>query len=403
MMKQIHFFSIKNLLLLIVFIPYITNAQKIEIQLPSQANEGYAFLLNKGIRQDTIQKGVFSATGQTTILIPDKYRDYTGIGSLQTGGAAPFNMIINHESFAVEQDNGNKYVFKGSPENTYLYSIIQDQVMPVPDSTLYASRFVDMIRYSQSLRKINSQMIPNLMEKTNIRNYATNNLDLELLYTSGLWYEVVDGLLRLYGGQQALGENMVQILENIKSEEVFVHLVDNLITITEQYGWDDAFNIIIPYVESSGRIPVPQGKIYLAFALAKAREGIKAPEIEGLAKSLQQGASKYNLLVFYNPGCENCHVQIKQLIKKYTELKDRGVRIISISGGSDKLAFEQEQKEYPWEDKLCDFNGFSGKNFINFGIMGTPVFFLLDKEGYIVKRFAQVSELEPNINSIEEK
>lgn len=400
-MKQIHIFI--RVLLLFTFIPYISNAQKIDIQLPLQANKEYVFLLNKGIKQDTIQKGTFSVVGKITILIPDKYRNYAGIGSLQVEETSPFNVIVNHETFAVEQQDNGKYIFKDSPENSYLYSIIQEQAKPVPDSTLYASRFVDLIRYSQSLRKINSQMIPNLMEKTNIRNYATNNLDLELLYTSGLWYEVIDGLLRLYGDQQTLGENMVQILKRVKSDEVYLHLVDNLITITEQYGWDDAFNIIIPYVESSGRIPVPQGKIYSAFALARVRKGVKVPAIKGLTKSLEQEASKYNLLVFYNPDCDNCHVQIEQLINKYTELKNRGVRIISISGGEDKFAFEQEQKKYPWEDKLCDFNGYAGENFINFGIMGTPVFFLLDKDGYVIKRFAQVSELEPSIYNFEEK
>jgi hypothetical protein len=91
------------------------------------------------------------------------------------------------------------------------------------------------------------------------------------------------------------------------------------------------------------------------------------------------------------------------LIKKYPEIKSRSVRIISISGGNDKSVFEQEKKLYPWPDKLCDFEGYAGKNFINYGIMGTPTFFLLDKDGIVLKRFAQISGLEQYMHNLEEK
>ena len=378
---------------LILMIPFILNAQKITITLPQQANSEYAFILNKGIKQDTIQQGTLSFAGKAEIQIPDIYKNYTGMGALIIKGIPSFNMIINQEEFSVEQGADKKYIFKNSPENEYLYSIIQTGAIPKADATLYASGFVDLIRYNQALNKVIAQRVPNLREKGGIRLFALNDLDFEALYTSGLWYSIIDGIVKLDHDQQALGYNMIKILGRIKSDEVFTHLVDNLITITGQYGWTNAFDIIIPYVEQSGRIPVPQGQIYTAFTLAKLRKGMTAPDIEGLSDPIGKAGEDKVLIVFYQPDCENCHTQMKQLVKEYNGLISEKIRVISISGGDDKEIFEQDRAKFPWPDKLCDFEGYSGKNFMNYGIIATPTYFLLDKNGKVLKRYAQISEL----------
>lgn len=402
---RIKFLFIKNLLLLIfILITCFSKAQKIKITIPSQANKEYSFVLNKGINQDTIQQGTVSFLGDLIIHIPEKYKDYAGIGSLSIKGIPfIFNIIVNNENFSVEQMADGKYYFKDSPENEYLYSIIQDKKMPVTNNSLYASRFMELVNYKQVLYNTLSIRFPKLNEKINISNYALKELNFETLYTSMLWFSIIDGLIRLYENQQSIGENMIKILNKIQSDEVFIHLSENLITITDQYGWDDTFDTIVTYLENSGKIKYPQGIIYEAFASAKVRKGLKAPPVKGLSVSISEQRSEYNLIVFYQPDCKNCHQQMELLTNKYMEMKNKGVRIISISGGNNKYVFEQEKKLYPWTDKLCDFEGYSGKNFINYGIMGTPVFFLLDKNGIVLKRFAQVPELENYIHSLKNK
>lgn len=402
-MRSKLFFTQYLLLLVFIVLPCLLYAQKITISIPSQANKEYSFVLNKGLNQDTIQQGMMSFVGDVIIDIPEMYKGYAGIGVLHIKGMQPFNLIVNNESFSVQQQADGKYYFKDSPENSYLYTIIQDRITPAANPSLYASRFLELISYNQALDKVLSQRVPNLMEKMNLRDYAITKLNYETLYTSMLWFSILDKLIHLYTDQQSLGKNMVEILKKIQSEEVFVHLTENLITITEQYGWDDAFDIIIPYVEESGRIKVPQGKIYTAFASAKVRKGVKAPLISGLSKSIEDVKSKYNLIIFYQPDCDNCHTQMELLVDKFKDIDRKGMRIISISGGDDKAVFEKEKNHFPWTDKLCDFEGYAGENFINFGIMGTPTFFLLDKDGIVLKRFAQISELEHYMHSLGEK
>lgn len=387
--------SYKLLLLAVsvIVMPLILNAQKITITLPLQANKEYAFILNKGIIRDTIQQGVMSSAGKVEIQISDVHKDYVGIGALIIKDMPVFKMIVNHESFSVMENTDKKYVFENSPENEYLYSIIQNKVVPKSEASLYASRFIQLIKYNGMLNRVISQRFPDLREKGEARFYALNNLDFEALYTSGLWYSVIDALVRLDDDQQSKGEYMTDLLESIKSDEVYMHLVDNLITITQLYGWDDAFDVIIPYVEQSGRIPVPQGQIYTAFLLAKVRKGMEAPKIEGLVEPIGGIGEEQVLIVFYQPDCENCHSQMKQLIDEYSQLVKEKIRVVSISGGDNKDVFEQEISRFPWTDKLCDFEGYSGCNFQNYGIMATPTFFLLNKDGKILKRFARTSDL----------
>lgn len=377
---------------IITLIPCSLNARKIKISLPLEANKPYAFILNKGIKQDTIQKGVIPFTGEFEVKIPAVDTEYVGMAFLGIQNAESINMIINHEDFTLRQEDG-KFVFDGSPENQYLYSLMQGEATPKQDTALYASRFVDMIRFLKQLNRVSDGI--DLNEKAKVRRFAIYDLNLEELYTSSIWYNVIDGIVKLYSDQQALGKDMVILLNRVKSQEVFEHLSENLITITEQFGLDDAFNIIVPAIEQSGRIQTPQGDMYRAFALAKVRKGSEAPSLKGLGTSFKDAGVQKTLLMFYAPDCENCHAQLEQLIALYQDLRKQKVRIITISSATDQNEFYKEVNRFPWDDsdKLCDFKGFAGENFVNYGIMSTPSFFLLDSDGRVIKRFALTSEI----------
>gem|GEM_PF-3112168 len=398
------FMKLKYILFIcvITLIPICLDAQNIKISLPSEANKQYAFILNKGIKQDTIQKGVIPFTGGFEIHIPAIDSGYVGMAFLGIQNAESINMIVNHEDFTLRQENG-KLVFDDSAENQYLYSLMQGGVAPKQDTTLYASRFVDMIRFLKQLNRASDGI--DLNEKAQVRRFAIYNLNLDELYTSSIWYNVIDGIVKLYSDQQALGKDMVILLNRIKSQEVFEHLSENLITITEQFGLDDAFDIIVPSIEQSGRIQTPQGDMYRAFALAKVRKGNEAPSLKGLATSFKDAGVQKTLLMFYAPDCENCHTQLDQLIELYPDLKKQNVRIITISSATDQSELDKDNDRFPWadSDKLCDFKGFAGENFINYGIMATPSFFLLDANGRVIKRFALVSEIDFSVDGCSKK
>lgn len=369
-------------------------AQKITISLPKEAGKEYSFTLNQGLRTDTVQKGVINSVGTITINIPDNYNGYTGIADLNIADGKPLKLIIHGENFSADQLGNDELEFTNSRENNYLSDVVKG-VNVEADTSLYASRFIDMMRYVQSLNAILYHNRGGLYERSNALIYGVDKLNMEDLYTSGLWYYGIDGILKLSGDQENFADNMVNILKRIKSEAVFEALSKDLVTITEQYGYDDAFDIIIPYILQSGRIKLPTGNLYTAFALAKIQKGSIIPEIVGLKKKMEK---EKILLVFFQPDCPNCDAQMEKLMANYPEIEAKNIRIISISAGYDKTEYERDCKRFPWPDNICDFKGFAGANFINYGITSTPTFFLADKDHKLMKRFALVSDIFKYIN-----
>lgn len=362
-------------------------AQKITISIPNAASKRYAFFLNEGIDQDTIQKGTLNIAGGTIINIPTKYKDYTGIGILKIEGENSINLVVNHENFTIERGADLKNKFKNSPENEYLYATMEGRQQRDVNVKLYAARFVELAGFTGQLNNVVNKG-GDLNSRTNIRIYAIDKLDMDGLYTSGLWHLVVDRLARLSSNQEVMANDFIKIFKRIKSQKVYEHLADNVITMMNQYGWDDAFDILIPSIADSKRILTPQGKIYDAFKMVKIRRGNFVPPIEGLKIPLKENVADKTLIMFYESDCQNCITQLQELKKNYARLNASKIRVITISADYDKKSFDKESSSFPWVDKLCDYKGFAGKNFSNFGVLGTPTFYLLDKDLRLIKRFA---------------
>jgi len=69
------------------------------------------------------------------------------------------------------------------------------------------------------------------------------------------------------------------------------------------------------------------------------------------------------------------------------------LQIVSISADADKAIFEKTASSFLWADKLCDLKGMGGQNFQNYGVMGTPTIYLIDKKGIIRAKGAKLEEV----------
>lgn len=384
----------KNLFLLLLGFLVLSGgiqAQRISISIPKASSKKYAFVLNKGLAKDTVQQGVFNFAGGLVVNIPSKYKGYSGVGELRIQGEKPITLVVNGENFTMERKDDRNMKFTNSPENDYLYAVAFGGQKRAPNKSLYSYHFVQIMDFVRVLDNMVTRG-GDLGTRTNVRLYAMNELDMDRLYTSGFWHLAVDRLMRVSPMQEIVGEDMVKVFKRIKSQEVFVTLADNVITMMTQYGWDDAFDIIVPYIADSKRIPTPQGQIYDAFKMAKIRRGTVVPVIIGLRTPLKAGAYNKTLLMFYESDCKNCVTQLDELKKNYARLNASGVRIVTISADYDKVMFQKIASGLPWQDKLCDFKGFAGINFANYGVAGTPTFYLLDKNLRLVKRFALLKD-----------
>ena len=63
-----------------------------------------------------------------------------------------------------------------------------------------------------------------------------------------------------------------------------------------------------------------------------------------------------------------------------------------ISADKDKNIFENTTQQFPWSNKYCDFAGFEGDNFKNYGVIGSPTIYLIDENKIIEGRYARLED-----------
>lgn len=379
------------LLLLVFFICSIGQAQTIRFSLPDEANKKFSFYIPNGLNADTIAQGVISMTGQERIEIPEKYKGVPAMGTLDILDGVKVNLILEENDFSVSLSPDQKYIFSDSKENDLFYNHAESVRLEENKGT-YAQFYVNTATaLSEVSRLISNPNQGNLFKRTNARLALVNAVDVDKLYYSKFWYFAIDGLLRLSIGQEGFANDMIKLLDKTKTDKVYIALVEDIITLTNQFGLDDAFDQVLLHVRDSGRIEYPQGAIFDAFTMLKVRKGSVAPALLGLKEF--GGAHNYTLIIFHQAGCEYCHEQLRLLNENVTFFKDKKVRIVSVSGDMDKEVFEKESENLSWQDKLCDYKGFGGDNFMNFGVVATPTLYLLDGDNLVLGRFGTVLDI----------
>jgi hypothetical protein len=79
-------------------------------------------------------------------------------------------------------------------------------------------------------------------------------------------------------------------------------------------------------------------------------------------------------------------------------LKEHNVRVIAISGDESEQGFEKKLAYHQWPDNYYDFTGMDGVNFINYGVLGVPTLYLLDKDGIVIEKTATVDDVIKHIH-----
>lgn len=411
---------LKKLLILpcLFFLVASLCAQTIELTLPSCSGRQYAFCLMQGTKQDTVLTGRMAKTGATVIVLPEQYALYRGVGKLSIKECKSMNMILNGEakiSINERQDHNDiEVIFDQSEENRFIDDItarqrqliekyqfvetglIEQRVEAFPFPSLLQQR-TDLENQYAALRKEISQSslyAARIMEILNCltgmgssfhsspeavlaeqQKFISEQLNFNDLYTSGFWQLMMDLWYNLNGinntNDTLLLAESRKILDRVSHIPVRRELTQSVIRQLSKYGRD----YLLPQL----------GTEYLTMPI----NGQTAPEIQtGDVSFLPQNA----LIVFYETGCGMCHAELDALKKKYALLTDNNVRVISIAADMDKDVFEDTAAGLPWTDKFCDFKGFDGANFSNYGIVGTPTFILVDKEGIVWGRYARLSE-----------
>ena len=112
-------------------------------------------------------------------------------------------------------------------------------------------------------------------------------------------------------------------------------------------------------------------------------------------------ANKYVLIEFWASWCGPCRVQIPHLKRVYSDYKDRGLEIISVSIDAYKEDWENAsfEEELPWVD-VGDQAGTEGEAAKLYGVTGIPANFLVDSSGAVVARHLVYEELDDELSRL---
>ncbi|MBK5722283.1 redoxin domain-containing protein [Dysgonomonas sp. Marseille-P4677] len=413
----------------------ILSAQTIDTYFPRHPYRPVSVILNNGVKGDTIYDGELDDKGKVHISIPESYKGYRGLITLTVGYRPFVNFIVAGEDISIKCDGDESLMenteFINSEENTLFYRWAYEQQKRIEkivslentlrvhskEDSFYESlsselqrlkdeqqEFEQMLSQSNlyaarliQLRTLYNNELPHLAyadikHQTYIRNYVRDSLDINSLYTSALWFGVLNSLVPIYEKEASFHSSFIEdmsiLLSKTKSDRIYLELADNLFSICQAMGWNNHEEELASYLINGRHITEPTGKIKLLFSLFKLSKGVKAPQ-------LSQGIlpKKKTILAFYDSGCGNCTSQMNKLTELYPELQTLGYEVISLSSDVDKALFEHYAEKLPWKTKYCDLKGFVGKDFSNYGIMGTPTFYLLDEKGIVQGRYARIEDI----------
>lgn len=429
-----------ELFILTALYAFTLSGQEIILYFPHFAGQEYDFYLFEGNKNDTIQSGIIPEDGRLTI----NARSYTGMGRwlLRSGGGLDF--VVNKENFSVScieaTPNQDNIIYKGSEENDFLLeNFFSQQVIfqkldaihagieayaKEPDNPVYSLLFSELEKqekafmglteattasplYAARFRRISSFLNGWPMYTLNHykldeqlkdhRRFVENELSMDILFTSGFWREVIAQCLELYKDEDIFMQTMITKLEQTGLQTAYTQLAEELINICERYGWEKQEEQLIYFLNNNARISKPTGKLKQVMTLSKLTKGSAAPKLASSKGVLDKFSA--TILVFYETGCGNCDSEMQELKKHYKQLKEMNCRIVSISSDTDERIFRNTSEQFPWKEKYCDLLGFDGEDFKNYGVIGTPTIFIIDRDGIILGRYARIKFAIEHLNS----
>ena len=266
----------------------------------------------------------------------------------------------------------------------------------IANSPLYAARFMELMGFMQNL--YNTIQLADTVRQQQLKTEMEQIVDINALFHAGkLWTDIhswYPGLFIGGGGKPVEEEYAASVGFTLRrlEEPVLTAFLSEALLTCERQNFQKAQEIMLShFILMYPTLPITDPKVKRMIDALSLNKGGLAPSIAGLENSISQPA----IIIFFDSDCDHCRDEITWLAEHYSELTAKGYRIISIAADIQQNNYQNFVATLPWDkaDRLCDFKGMSGENFKNYGIVGTPTIFVVDKNGTIVGKYAQMKEL----------
>ena len=423
------------LTIFLAFTGFLLQGQRITVSLPHFAGKSYMWFFCHGDKQDTVAQGALDGKGKAVLTVPATYKGWQGMSNFLLTEGGGLEIILNGEGdFTAGCDVAAPTIadiyYKGSAENSFLLEQYMDQQRALnkagaisaavweytPDeplykvlleekerlekefsdlqrqtaeSPLYAARIRQMADYCQGLGSRLDLKEEELIAEQ--RRYIREVVDFEQLWYSGMWRHVLGSWMG--SSDEVLVEDGRVMLERARTLRVtldMLHVTGHASRVTSN-GEMDVYEKLVRKVTS---LFYQYGKEGLLWELGV--EDLCSPGHEAPKVYLNDGnyiVPFRSLVFFYESDCNNCENELLRLRGNYPIFQEKGIRVISVSADKDEATFRKNADLFVWDHKLCDFKGFEWTNFKNYGVIGTPMIFLIDHNGGIVGRYSRVEDV----------
>lgn len=200
-----------------------------------------------------------------------------------------------------------------------------------------------------------------------------------------------DVLMKVYKNRPVI---LYALRENIgpNDKEKYDEVMQSLDALINKYPWlteaQKAKESIITNIEMASKVQS-----------GKRVPSISYPDAVGKMQGLAKYKGKYLLIDFWASWCGPCRAAIPKVKELYSEYKDKGFDVLSISIDDSKDAWRKAMKDenMPWEQLLSPDKD---KTMKQFQFSGIPTMYLIDPAGNIIKSFTGYSpEAESEIKS----
>jgi peroxiredoxin len=431
------------------------HAQSIQLHFPHFAGHQYDWKIFQGEKDLAVRSGEIPPDGRVTLTMPEAYKEYRGMTRwlLKKGGG--LDMIYVGKGFSVEclseQPGPETIIYTGNPENDFLAAqhrrqqAVLDRLGAVnhllqvysPDEDLhrialkeqenlrrqfeeiqsdrakspsYAARLGEIVDFT---RGVADKVYENQGDHIGyFNNFVAHALNFDDLYTSGHWDQVLHNWLMMNisskDGDASFKERLDAALSRINRDDIVGAFMQKAVPFLVQKGKDDLLPWIASHLDKhpDARAKLPDN-VKNMISSFKILTGKKAPDIvlkapvrtqtgrsaEDITLETGKLNSDYTILMFYQGECPLCEDALIDLANKYKWLAEHKVRVIAVSGDTTEQGFEKKLNYHQWPDNYCDFTGMTGVNFKNYGVLGIPTLFLLDKGGIVLEKTATVEEV----------
>ena len=120
---------------------------------------------------------------------------------------------------------------------------------------------------------------------------------------------------------------------------------------------------------------------------------------KGQQRNLTDLKGQVVLLDFHIFAMENSPARILQLREVYNKYHAQGLEIFQVSLDSDEHFWKQQTAALPWIS-VRDEDGINSQRLLLYNVQAVPDFFLIDRGNNLVKRAAQIKDLEAEIKKL---